>query len=390
MAQVLPMILQQAEAERSQKIYGGGQGVKGGQDTDMSVPQKKALPGFMEKPGQPSSQTDKFFPTPQGAQLSSGNMPQSPVPEKAAKVLHPDEIWDKAAELAKQSTAMGKPMTVPEAVKVISGINDQAVKHNAEIERQQGTRAANQAAYGAKGQEALLKVMPDATDEQQAILKRKGEEYASENKSEADIDRLLAKEAVKFKNQIANIKQDLGAPRSYKTPWRVLTGDYKTLDESMKSARTKVKPLLDQGLYDTARKLLSDAGYYPEERETIINPLSDQVSSQIKQLPKYKGAQETMFETVRNYSPEDRQMLKDSMRDVFNKNPGISPTLVRKQYEDLDYDWRAFENAWNDLIEEDALPNLSTDQINQADSVLKRPPLANLEMILYDIGFIGR
>lgn len=397
--QVLPMILQQAEAARSQKMFGGGQGTKTRQDEDMSPPQKAQLPGFMEKPGQAPSQTDKFFPTPQGAQLKSGNMPQSPLPEESEEVWSPKQLWEMSPGFAERSTQGGKPMTVPEAYDFLSKINEQKKSYNKDIEEQQNTRAANQTAYGAKGQQALLKVMPEATDEQQAILKRKGEEYASQNKSEADIDRLLAKEAVKFKNQIANIREDLSAPRSYSTPYRKITGSYKTLDEAMKSARTKVKPLLDQGLYDTARNLLSDAGYYPEERETIINPLSDQVVSQMKQVPEFTptikkpvAAWQVGGGEIKeyNYTPEDRQVLKDSMKEVFNKNPGISPTLARKVYEDRGYDWRAFEQAWNDLIEEDALPNLSTDQINQADSVLKSPPLANLEVILHDIGFIGR
>jgi hypothetical protein len=380
LSQIIPLLQKSAAARNSQDV------------NYSSTPQRQDLPEFMQKPGQ--NQGQKFFPENVGAQQTSGNAPQSSHSEDVIRVLNPNEVIEDGRRIAKEETASGNPTTVKEGIDIAKTLNEERRLHHQDTEKQKATRALIQKKYGQKADEALLKVVPDATDEQKAIFRKKAEDYSNENKSEADIERLLAKDVTQFSNQLSNIEKQLSAPRFHKNVVRTLLGEDKSEDQAVKSARTKLQPLLNQGLYDTARKLLKKTGWYPEEREVIINPLNDQVKAQMAQIGKSVHAPDAIprkipFSKPPEYNEYEKNNLKNSLEDVFNKNPGISPALARIEYEKKGYDWRVFEETMNDLINEKKI-QLNADQENQFNSVLNRPPLNNLELLLYNLNLQGR
>jgi hypothetical protein len=385
LSQIIPLLQKNAYARNSQ-------------DINYSVnPQKQDLPGFMQQPGQ--NQKQKFFPENVGAQETSGNVPRASHSEDVIRVLNPDEVIEEGKRIASQERLAGNPTTALEGYEIAKRQNEENRLYNQGIEKQKETRALKQQQYGQKADEALLKVVPDATDEQKAIFRKKAEEYSNENKSEADIERLLAKDVTQFSNQLSNLEKQLSAPRFHTNITRNILGTDKSENQAIVSARTKIKPLLDQGLYDTSRKLLKNTGWYPEERELIINPLNDQTKAQIAQIGKSMGGQsirapifnphiKTIGKKI-GYNNYEKDMLTSSLEDVFNKNPGISPALVRLEYENKGYDWRIFEETMSNLINEKKI-QLNPDQQNQFDSVLNSPPLNNLELLLYNLNLQGR
>lgn len=348
-----------------------------------------AGPGENLFPKEPSQQPNQFYPNTLGEQGETGNVPQPTIPEKPLPLMTPNQVWQEGERIARENTQRGNPMTVPEGVALAKSINEERRAFNKDIEAQKNIRVERQRDYGDRAENALSKFIPDATPEMKAILRREGEKASNENISEANIDYYVSNKARDLARIITNVEKDLSAPRTQNAILRGAQGNLKNLQESMNTARRIVKPLLDLGLYDTARNLLSKSDFYPEERETIINPMPDYVAAQINQIPEHNDKTETLFETVHHYSPEDREVLKNSMKDVFKKNPNISPILMRKVYEDKNYDWRVFEDVWNDLVLDGDI-ELSEDQRNQANAYLNRPPLGNLEKIFYDLKFIGR
>ena len=86
--------------------------------------------------------------------------------------------------------------------------------------------------------------------------------------------------------------------------------------------------------------MLQDLGYGKEEREMIINPLSERAKINLNSLPAAhrKDSAETK-----------KDNLQQALIKLKSAEPNFSPLLARKFAEDKGYDWNDFLNAWNDL-----------------------------------------
>ncbi len=364
---------------------------------------KQNLPGFMQQPGQEQQpQQNQFFPNNQPGSNAPGNIPQEATSGQVQKLLSPTERIPVIKKLMKDSAEAGIPISYPEAKGQVDAVEEEKKQHNTEIENERKRRVGSQREYGNKAVEQLTKVFPEATPEMQAIFKKKGEEAASEDKSEADIDRHLAVEAKNFKNLYSNIKNDLSAPRLQNQLQRSFLQSNKDFEQSAADLRVKLRPLLDLGLYDTARNLLTDLGYYPEEREQIINPMGEKESTVLKRVPSTrKSLNEDEYSGMNPFSLTSSQIYKNpeevktnimgGLNDLYEANPNFSLPLARKAFEDKNYDWRIFKDAFNDFenqLEQEG-KKLSADQQNQR-AILDTPPLNLLEKVLHGLNLQGR
>jgi hypothetical protein len=93
-------------------------------------------------------------------------------------------------------------------------------------------------------------------------------------------------------------------------------------------------------------------------------------------------------ENVSNYTEAARENISDGIRNLFEKDPGVSIVLARKAFEDKGYDWRLFKDAFNDLVQSEQI-DLNDDQRNQLN-YLDSPPLSSLEKILHGLNLVGR
>ncbi len=401
--QLFPLLLQQLQAKQSQQVPHPAE-LPG----QMQPAQRQELPQYGQGTplAQGEQQGNQFFPTNLGGQQGPGNAPQAATSGQARQVYSPEELIPQARQLAQTRTAAGIPTTVQDAFKEVSAINDENKNHNDLVEKERIQRVNAQREYGEKASASLLKVMPDATEEQQAIFKKIGEKESagSETRSEADIDRTIAKAATKFKNDISNVKNDLSAPRSYNYFQRKFLGKEKDFEQASKDLRLKLKPLLDQGLYDTSRNILQELGYYPEERESIINPLDERSLSTLNLIPEaqkqkkinkrqgisaanFGGPGSGFIGTVDSYNPKQIEDVRQGIQDVLQFNPNASLVLLRKKLEDKGYDWRIFKDILNDMVGKEI--TLTDDQQNQVQ-YLGTPPLDNLDKILHGLNLIGR
>ena len=300
--------------------------------------------------------------------------------------------------LAQERTAAGIPTSITEGRQLAKDANEETKSYNQEVKAERKEQVETQRIYGEKASQALTDILLDATNEQKAIFRKIGENEAGKTKSEADFDRTIALEANKFKNTISSVKNDLSAPRSYNSFFRRMSGNEKDFSQASDDLRVKLKPLLDLGLYDTARNLLGDIVYYPEETESVINPINERVKSTIKRIPEaekenlkeIKSQHAAMREEAQpiRYSPVEKNNLKEGILDVLKNDPNVSLVLLRKEFEDKNYDWRVFKDQLNSLIMNDEFkPN--GDQLNQI-SHLDEAPLSNLGKILHGLNLIGR
>lgn len=375
-----PELVKFAQAKRSQGIpLPGEQSRMHEAPEQMARQQQQQLPGFL---GQEQPQKAQFFPTNVGPQGGPGNLPQAATAGEKRSIPNRSEMIDKARDLAHKSTEAGIPLTVPQALDQVKQQVEEDKNYNNLIEQERKERVVSQKEYGQRAAEQLKKLYPEATDEQEAVFAKKGEEIASGGKSEADINRAIAKEATKFKNAIANVEKDLSAPRLYNAPTRLFSGNYKNLEKSGEDIRKHLEPLLNLGLYDTSRKLLQKKGYGPEETDFIINPLNERSKSLVAPIPRQRG--EAFGKAA---TPKEINDVKDILMQMKEAENNFSLVLARKAFEDKGYDWRSFKDAFNEAQKEGL--KLTDDQGNQ-QGLLDHPPLNVLDKILHNLNLTGR
>ncbi len=390
-------------------LTGGGIGAQG-RDISQNIPQQpqQINQGGIGAQGRQltNEQSEKFFPSNKGQNEAPGNAPQQATGGLVRPIKSETEVLEDSEKLYSQWVKSGiTDRGFPDAYNIKHNENEGNKSYNQNIEAERQNRIQEQQRYGALAEEALNTVLPEATDEQKAFFAKKGEEQSTEGKSEADTKRFLAKEATKFKNTISNIQNALSAPRIQNKLQNKFSGTEKTLDQAMEDASLKVQPLVKEGLIDTSRTLLADAGFYPEERETIIHgPLDKSIKKEIKNIDKPVYNQKPakaqkvpgmpfpgVSGEIKEYTPQSYENLKNNIETVWGpgENKKINMLQMRKEYEDLGYDWRILKDSLNDLLKEGKI-TLTDDQFNQFDSYMDEPPMTYLEKILHKLNIIGR
>ncbi len=388
LGQLIPELAKFAQAGASQNVPVPGEQPRSREPLE-GIQGKQQLPNFINQ----QEQAGQFFPTNKGPQGGPGNLPRAATAGEIRPILTRPEMISEAKDLAKQSTDAGIPLTVPQALDQIKQQQEENKSHNDLVEKERQQRVVSQQDYGQRAADELLKQIPGATSEQQAIFQKYGEEEASKGKSEADINRSIAKKVELFKNSMANVKKELSAPRLQNRLSRAFEGTYKDIEQASSDLRSHLKPILDLGLYDTARSLLTDLGYYPEEREAIINPLSEHEKTVLNKVPKairqekpVFGAPTTLYPRY-DYAPNQLKNIQEGLQDLKQADPNFSVVLARKAFEDKGYDWRMFKDAFNELEEQGF--ELTDDQKIQKGN-LDTPPLNDIQRVLQGINLIGR
>lgn len=385
MGALLPLVQQLTQAEAAQKAPFGIEN-QGSPSNEVD----NQLGTFLGSPPQ-----NGFYPSNVGEQQTPGNLPQTATGGIKQPVVSNQQLIKMAKAYAAQKTAAGIPTTPAEGLQELQAMNADNAESNKLIEQERKERVASQREYGLIAANKLSKVLPEAGDEEIGYIKKQVEGLAGENASEADIERLAAAEARKYKNMLSKVSQDLPAPRSFNKPFRNLLGNSKSDEAARRDLRIKVQPLLDAGLYDKARGVLSERGYYPEEREMIITNLGEGSLKALSQFPDYKKLGEPLklgaFGIPTNdevVSPKQREAFKENLNTALQNDPTANLVLLRKAYEDKGVDWRTFKDYLNESIEE-GLFKPNGDQFNQLNN-LDQPPLDNLDKIMHNIGIIGR
>jgi hypothetical protein len=337
-------------------------------------------------------------------QNGRGNMPQAASSGVVQPVMSPNEEIQLAQKRTQSKQSQGVDTTFEQEYADVVAMNNQAKLSNQQVNEETETRKAAQRDYDILGVKHLLTMYPEATAEMQSIFAKKAEQLAASNMSEADINLELSKEVKRFKSAIEKVKDIPQNPKLLNTKINsAFAGDSRSFEEAKASIRTKLKPLLELGLYDTARKLLSEKkGYYPEDRESILSDPSENTTktlaefSPIKQIPQrdyfnmgkslldFPGTQES----EERYKPQEIESFRNNFESVIQRDPKVNLINLRKSYEDKGVDWRLFKNTLDEMVAEGKI-ELDDDQYN-ALTTLENPPLSRLGEILYNLKLIGR
>jgi hypothetical protein len=276
--------------------------------------------------------------------------------------------------------------------------NDEIRQYNQDVEGDKQQRVNTQRDYGNIAEEKLTKLLPEATDEQIAKFRRMGEDAAKGSMSEGDINKMLANEAKNYKNMIARIENSKDAPLALSKLKGSVLGTNREFESMKTNLRNLLKPLLDDGMYDTARMMLANKGYGPETIEGILGDLGEGSKKEIAQMPQLREpSRKTTFkkgyptlENVEKFavdSNENKQIAQTMQRSLSN-DPGSNLILLRKGIMDKGGHWENFKDNLDEMIGE-GLIQLSDDQWNQY-STLEEPPLDDLDRIVEQLNLIGK
>lgn len=349
-------------------------------------PGKENLPDFQRSEGNGKSP---------GQQPAFSHAPQPETQGKKRPVLTPDQVRQEGLRIAKEQTANSIPTSPLEGYEIARGVNEDNKTYNSEVEKDISQQVRAQETYGLKAVEELNKLYPESTAEHEALARRWGEEAVNEgHTSEAAIAKQIAQKTKNFKNTIANVKKSVPAPRLGQRVKESVLGTSRNAEKTRDDIRIKLQPLLKEGLYDTSRNVLSELGYHPEERESIITDLGEIPKRTLANMPEMKkttppgSLYAEKSERQPYYKPEDKQKISNSMRDILTSDPSTNLILLRKAYEDKGVDWQEFKDTLNDKIISGEI-KLNDDQFNHLD-LLDYPPLDRLDTLLYGLGLIGR
>jgi len=366
-------------------------------DRDVSeyqVPSRGEGVNFLNKP----SEENRFFPTNKGPAGNIGSAPQQATQGVKRPVKSPQELIKEAPRYAKELTDAQIPTKPMEAYEILKSQNEDNRKYNEEVDKETGQRILSQEKYGKKGLDALKEMYTNPSSEMEAVAKQWGEEASRMGEageaSEGKIEQFINNKVKDLSDAVTNAKKTLSAPRVFDKIERGVDGTYRDFESSAKDVRNHLKPLLDLGLYEEARGVLQDLGYGPEEREMVVNPLSQMAQTTMNSLPVASGT--SNFRKITGRAEPTIANMKQTLVNLNKNSPNFSPLLARKYAEDKGYDWGLFKDAWNELLEEDAQGDpenpkfkLSGDQIRQSGK-LNSPPLNKLDKFLHSLDLIGR
>ncbi len=391
-------------------LTGGGIASQGQAPSSPAMQQMQQRPlqagGIGSQGKVPNADAQKFFPSNVGPNEAPGNIPQEATGGQVKPTFNGEQLLQEGQNLFNMWRQAGVTnKTLDDAIAIKQLENNENIQHNARVESERQRRVAEQENYGNIAEQAFTNVNPDATDEQKALFRKKGEDLAGRGKSEADIKRSLAVESKNFRNMISNVEKSLSAPRIQNRLQRKLSGNESSLDQAQKDARQDIQPLLKEGLYDTARKVVAKNGFYPEETENVVfGELPKEIKKSIKDIDKPTYENKTIASgspgspafglkvQERQYTPQSKENLKRNILDLWGnnkKNDDMNLLQNRKEYEDSGYDWRIYKDSLNELLENGQI-ELNPDQANQLNSYLKEPPLTLLEKLLFKLNLRGR
>lgn len=312
--------------------------------------------------------------------------------EEEPDIYNPQEVQQHAQYLQQQSIGTDNPLSYEQALDLATNMNNANITHKNNLDLNRKTRQDEKEGYGQRAVEKLSNVLENPSDELKALFEKYGQEDAENSEDIADFDKKTAIRAKKFKNTLSDIERTLPPATNFNKLKHGIWGENREFDKVRDSVRIKLKPLLDQGLYSTARKALAKAGYQLEGIESILTDLSESSKKSVAQLPTvHKQALELGsfgLPTKEGYTPEHLEKVENSIRDVLKNNPSENLILLRKAYEEKGLDWDTYKSILDKMVSSGDLA-LNDDQEETYDN-LNTPAIGGLGKFFHGLNFWSR
>jgi hypothetical protein len=223
----------------------------------------------------------------------------------------------------------------------------------------------------------------------------------------------LRKEAVKLINSLKEVTKITPESRLGESLRKLSLGSLSSKDTEIKRIRNITDPLIAQGYGPEVKANLAKSGFGAEEIAYLTDELKPATAAEIKTtMPKTPALPKKLASAIPGvilssfsklpyatakkiidpeYKPTDDmlQSFNTGIENILANDPGANLVLLRREYEKNGIDWETFENKVLDMVREKKF--VPTDSQQQDINVsLGKPPLDNLDRILYMFGLRGR
>jgi len=350
-AQVLPQILQQAQAE---KIYGnksGGSASFGGQGSPQApgqqMPQQDFAQGNQNITG--PSPTGQQGPLPQERQYPTGGV----LPE----VIPTEEIDQEAKNAA-----------------LISGDPNRYSSRMSEL--QNYNQLAQQAQDIASKKAASFGIPPQEIPEFLKLGKRYGYLRNSDDWAEKTLKDWKVYKSDKEKLQNAFVPGFFTG----------LVSSAKSREDTLKKLNPVVRDLVDKGFEPETRAQLAQQGLSPTEVEEQINPLSSKAQAALSGVAKYSADMGEDLDVKRKDGKTFRDIINKDLVKYFENNIDEKTPLSvlrHKLWADKGVPWESIGPAIREAVANKKI-NLTPAQQTEMVEVETQPPRNSLSEIFKD------
>jgi hypothetical protein len=312
----------------------------------------------------------------------------SAMPQKRA-MMTPEQEQLKRLQLLQSYAQQGLPADPVAIQNAIENEKQSILNYNQQIDTEAQNREAKQARQTA---EAMNRFEQSAqvpkSDEDKFVFER----FANEARDAANPNDQYNYAKAKYKqydNAREGILRDAGNPNFLTKVFRKTIGTFKEKNAMMKELYPNVKKLIDLGLEDQARALLSDGvGLGKEDTELTMFPFSNEETKLLNTLPPNPRMESYLKEGKGKdrpkYPGEDLALaenefsrFKESIANFLERFPDTNIVALRGLVnQDKGYAWTDYSKALAELIDEGRVnPN---NYQEQQWNVVKSPPVEGL------------
>lgn len=197
-----------------------------------------------------------------------------------------------------------------------------------------------------------------------------------------DIQKKILGQLSKNQNERSSIEENIVPD----TIWEDIKAKFTGKDTQL--ARKKLEQQMRKSKYSDPEKaamLIKKLGY--EEAQNIISPLSDSEKQILKNIPK--------FQRVHGYeadllSEDKKGILKNYLRDIYQRNPAANPISLRAELEKKGVNWKDFLNVYEDLKDEGLVQLPDNSNFADMENHLYKPPMGPLRQLFRNAKLVVR
>ena len=322
--------------------------------------------------------------------------------QEATRVKSDPELKSEALAETYRRNAMGQPITYDQVLAEKVEENERAIKEQSRIEPYSDLAkdilAKSFKVYGKKEDWKKEDYERMPSQEVFSAFSKYGADLAFKGLSKPQIEKKLSEVASAWSSAYDNLQKTAARQSGLKKLNAYLSGTSKTIPEQISFLSQQLKPFIDFGLFQEARKLAKNAGYGHEETALALEKIgvagvNEPAQEILAKLPDYtrKMAGRRIEESIRAQTPlkqEQKDEFQSNLYEVLDNDPNASLVLLRSKYMKKGVPWKDFKDAVYQYNDTHQVPLTRKRQDELA--IINEPPLSVLDELLYEFGLRGK
>lgn len=387
LAEMGPILQKQAQTKAYLDYMNGANNQGGGsQDQELNPDQPTASPS-VNVSGNDQGEVKPFgrgyYRNPVPPVGKEGTYPKMSALPQPKPLLTPEQQQQRKQQLARSSLEQGQAADPIAIENLIMNEQNQIMKYNEQIEAERQTRENSQQDRSKRLLTRFNNAVESKDPEDSAVFERFANE-ARDASNENDAYQYARTKYNQFETARNGLIREADVPGFFTKLYRKSMGTYKDKEDMIKGLQPNIRKLMDLGLEDQARQILSnDVGLGMEDTELALYPPSKEESNLYNSFAnnpkrgKYDGNPLTFPGEESALDRDEFIKFKDSISSLLQKYPETNIVALRGVLnQNKGYAWTDIGRAFSELVDEGRyeLDPIIEKQLN----VIKSPPIPGL------------